>query len=412
MGHTGIKYREIMPCLLSIILDNMGFTMVYPLLTAILSTEGIFAYGTSSALIQFYLGLGYLLYPLAMFFGASFMGDFSDVLGRKKVLIICMIGLFISFFLMGLGVSLSSLTLILIGRAFSGLMAGSQPIAQAAVVDLSPSEEKTWNMTLITLTICVGIIIGPAIGGILSVISYSTPFYFSAAISILAAIWVQISFHETFKHQSEKVLHFLRPIMVIKEALIHKSVRLLALVFILMQAGFSLFFQYNLVRLEEKYEFGSLGLGMFIAFIGVCFSIALLYVIKPFIKKWCVKKITIIFLTITGLSQIVAGFVHPLGLIFLFTVPLAMGDIIAYTLMLTNFSNAVDHLSQGWAMGVAVGSMGIAWTLTGLFSNLLLLVGTEAIIIFGGLLLLLSAFFMWIYTKQTPTKKVATEETS
>ena len=65
-------------------------------------------------------------------------------------------------------IELRSVSLLLFGRFLSGLMAGSQPIAQAAVSDLSPEDQRALNMSLLTLALSVGIVLGPVMGGVLS----------------------------------------------------------------------------------------------------------------------------------------------------------------------------------------------------------------------------------------------------
>ena len=126
--------RTIAPCLLAITVDSLGFGLVYPILTMMFggTHRTLLGPGVSAAEADFLFGLGYMLYPAGMFFGASMLGDLSDRFGRKPVLLICMGGLSIATAMMAGGIALRSVSLLLFGRFLSGLMAGSQPIAQAA----------------------------------------------------------------------------------------------------------------------------------------------------------------------------------------------------------------------------------------------------------------------------------------
>jgi MFS transporter, DHA1 family, tetracycline resistance protein len=132
--------KTIAPCLLAITVDSLGFGLVYPILTMMFggAHRTLLGPGVSAAEADFLFGLGYMLYPAGMFFGASMLGDLSDRFGRKPVLIICMGGLSLATAMMAAGIELRSVALLLFGRFLSGLMAGSQPIAQAAVSDLYP----------------------------------------------------------------------------------------------------------------------------------------------------------------------------------------------------------------------------------------------------------------------------------
>ena len=111
-------YVKLPPVFIAIIVDALGFGLVYPVMASMFTSNDVsfLAPGISLATRHFYLGIGYMLYPLCMFFGASFMGDLSDSWGRKKVLLICMAGIAISFLLMAYSVIVGSLTLLFIGQ--------------------------------------------------------------------------------------------------------------------------------------------------------------------------------------------------------------------------------------------------------------------------------------------------------
>jgi MFS transporter, DHA1 family, tetracycline resistance protein len=145
----------IAPCLLAITVDSLGFGLVYPILTMMFAgTHRTFlGPGVPAAEADFLFGLDYMLYPAGMFFGASLLGDLSDRVGRKRLLLVCMGGLSVATALMATGIVLRSAALLLFGRFPSGLMAGSQPIAQAAVSDLSPESQRVLNMSLLALAL-------------------------------------------------------------------------------------------------------------------------------------------------------------------------------------------------------------------------------------------------------------------
>lgn len=126
-----LNLKLLGPCLLAIAIDAMGFGLVYPIMAAIFSDphSGIIGAGTRVSLRNFYLGLGYGVYPFFMFFGSSLMGELSDGYGRRRILLLCIFGLALSYLLMALGALLPSIALLLVGRGLSGLMAGCQGIA-------------------------------------------------------------------------------------------------------------------------------------------------------------------------------------------------------------------------------------------------------------------------------------------
>ena len=97
--------KTIAPCLLAITVDSLGFGLVYPILTMMFggAHRTLLGPGVSAAEADFLFGLGYMLYPAGMFFGASMLGDLSDRFGRKPVLLICMGGLSLATAMMAAG---------------------------------------------------------------------------------------------------------------------------------------------------------------------------------------------------------------------------------------------------------------------------------------------------------------------
>ncbi|MCL9685839.1 MFS transporter [Legionella maioricensis] len=394
--------RKTSPCFFAVIIDALGFGLVYPVMTSLFTADHspVLSADASIALKHFYLGLSYMLYPLCMFFGTSFMGDLSDVWGRKKVLFLCMMGITLSFLLMGFGVAFSSLTILLIGRALSGLMAGSQPIAQASIADLSTPETKPLNMSLISMSFSVGSVLGPLLGGVMSDsqllpwFTYTTPFFMAALLALLASIWIGFGYKDTTLALSHKKISILRPVQIFIEAFQHKSVRILALVFLLMQMGFSLYFQFIIVYMKNAYEYTNWQLGAVQGMIGLGFAIGILAGMPLCVRRFKVSSIAVVTLLLTGLGQLLV-YVLPLSLLqWPLAIIIATCDIMAFSCLLTLFSNAVDEKSQGWVMGISGSVMAFAWMITGLGSNLLSLISSAGLIALGGMLLIISAVLL------------------
>lgn len=403
-GMAKIKWLHIAPCLFAIIIDALGFGLVYPVMTAIFTSphDPVLAAGASVALRHFYLGLSYLLYPLCMFFGTSFMGDLSDSWGRRPVLLLCMLGIAISFFLMGLGTMMGSLVLLLVGRAFSGLMAGSQPIAQAAVADLSTKESKAMNMSVISMSYSIGVILGPLLGGFLSDrlfgswFTFQTPFFIAALLALGAFFWLYRAFEETGVIRSHGV-SLMRPIRLFLDAFEDRSIRRLATVFLLMQMGFSTFFQFIVVEMRVDYFYSNWQLGAINGMIGLGFALGLLLGMPICLKLLKVQRLAYgtMFLTAVGLLfSALTPFAWPQWFFALF---IATVNVMAFAGMLTLFSDAVSKDKQGWAMGISGAVMAVAWMLTGFFSNLIPLFGARGIIFIGGVLLLFGSYFLYRY---------------
>jgi len=413
MKQPSFSIREIAPCFFAIFIDILGFGLVYPVLTALfISTDSsILPMNASQELRFFYLSLSFLLYPLFMFFGASFMGDVSDILGRKKVLIICMSGLFVGFSLMGLGVKATSISLLLIGRAFSGLMAASMPVALAAIADLSTPENKAVHMSYVGLAQSLGFVLGPFMGGVLSDVSvvrffdFSIPFFTSGSLALIAIVWLWTGFDETFVRCEGKRVDPKRFFQVFVKASKHRAIRLLSLVFLFMQMGLALYLQLILIFYKNSFNYSSLKMGLFNAFLGLWFAIGLLVVVPYSVKYYRVEWIAFFCLLIAGVFEFFAAIIPNELLLWVVGIPLAMSVQVGFTTMLTAFSNAADVNSQGWAMGITGSIIAISFVFTGLSPNLVPLVGVKVLIFVGSLLILIGCLLMLMYCKRILQKR-------
>lgn len=155
---------------LVLIIDAMGFSIVFPVVGSLFlqPDHGLLPNVNSMVMRDLFYGLSLICFFVCMLFGAPFFGDLSDRLGRKRVILICLFGTGLAYLFGVVGVAISSISLFLLGRCVAGFLAGSQSIAQAAIIDISTPENKTTNLALITLASCLGWAIGPLLGGIFS----------------------------------------------------------------------------------------------------------------------------------------------------------------------------------------------------------------------------------------------------
>jgi len=128
------------------------------------------------------------VYSLSSFLMSPIWGGLSDRIGRRKIILVGLMGYAVSFFIFGIGEDY--LWVLYVSRILGGLFSGAATAcAVAYVADITTPEKRTKAMGLVGMSIGMGFIFGPAIGGLLSGISLRTPFFASSALALLTFVF-------------------------------------------------------------------------------------------------------------------------------------------------------------------------------------------------------------------------------
>lgn len=359
---------------LVIFIDQMGITFVFPVLTPLFmdTSSTLIPTHVSAEMRDFLYGLCLALYPLFLFIGAPLLGDISDQVGRKKILLACLLGSAASFILSAIAISYDSLTWLLISRAVAGFFSGSLYIAQAAIVDVSPEDKKAINLSYIIVAISVGMVLGPLIGGYFSDIhlvkwfTYSTPFEVATLLAIVNAALLMLVFKETFTVTKQVKIKIFQGFVLFKNAFTDPAIRLLSGILLFLLFGWTLYFQAISWILLQRFNFSADRIGLFIGYLGIGFVIALTVVFRLFTKYSKPTKTLQICLAINFITFLLA-FLLPLEWMEWLMAPFIIGSMaICYTSLLAFFSNSVSAEKQGWIMGITGAVNAAAWTISGL----------------------------------------------
>jgi MFS family permease len=116
-------------------------------------------------------------------------GRFSDIYGRKPILVLSTAGTILAFLWLAYASTLESL---LVARAFGGIMSGNLAAAFAYATDVTDPNNRAKGLGIVASAFGVGFAIGPLMGGFLGVVdgvpSMHWPGLASAALSAVAFI--------------------------------------------------------------------------------------------------------------------------------------------------------------------------------------------------------------------------------
>jgi MFS transporter, DHA1 family, tetracycline resistance protein len=163
--------------LVTIFVDITGFAMVVPLLPLYVQRHA------GGAILAGAMGS---LYAVMQVIGAPVIGSLADRHGRRRVLVVCLLGSFAAYLLLGFADSLAAIAAAV---AFCGLMGGSFATAQAYIADGAGPARRTRWLGLAGASVGLGIAAGPLIGGLLGVRGLRVPAFAASALALANALF-------------------------------------------------------------------------------------------------------------------------------------------------------------------------------------------------------------------------------
>lgn len=392
----------VAPLFLVLCIDGMGLGLLFPILNSIIIDPSTQFLPVSMTLTvrEVYYGVAVGIFMLSWFFGAAILGDLSDTVGRKKALMICLLGSGVGYLIGGIAIMIHSYWLLVFGRMVAGFTAGSQPIAQAAIVDVSTPETKTRNIGWILLSISMGFVIGPIVGGVLanrnfiSWFTFSTPLDFAALISFINFLLLWWLFDETYTVKGKLRIRFHHAATIFVSAFKHVKVRELSFVLLVMITGWSMIFSFVSLYGSQAYHFTPFQVSMFMGAMGVGFSIGCGYLVGFCARHFTLKQATITGYFLGAIATLVMVFAHSVLAAWFLLVVIGATMAVGYSDLITLFSNQVGEDEQGWVMGVTGSIMALCFGLTGLLTGMITRYGIEWPMIAGSILIIVSGFML------------------
>lgn len=171
-----MKRSPLLPIFLIVLVDVLGLTIVFPLLSIYAETFGATAF-TAALLVP--------AYAICQMLSGPALGRLSDRVGRRPVLLVSQCGTLIGFLMIA---SAHTLWLIFLGRIIDGLTAGNLTVAQAYIADNTAAKDRARSFALIGIAFGLGFMLGPAITAYLSHYSIAAPLYAAAGLSLTSIV--------------------------------------------------------------------------------------------------------------------------------------------------------------------------------------------------------------------------------
>jgi MFS transporter, DHA1 family, tetracycline resistance protein len=390
-----VKLPPLFPILLVNFVGTLGFSIVLPFLVFLVMKFGgdAITYGLLAA-----------TYPAFQLIGAPLLGRWSDMFGRKKVLLLSNVGTSIGWILFLFAIFLPAeksytiniisigtfvisvpLFVLFLARAIDGITGGNISIANAYLADLSSDKTRSKNFGKMAISSNLGFILGPALAGILGGTIYGEvlPVLAALILSLVTVIVITLLLKES-KPSS-------REILVPEEGTIRKVfsqecrepysgadinkpkfldifkleyVSLLLILYFLIFLGFNIYYAAFPTHAASDLKWSVTQLGIYYAVLGGVMALVQGPILRQALKKFSEEKLVVIGSLILGAGFVLFvsnNIVSVSGALILF----AVGNGLMWPSFMSILSRRAGSKLQGTVQGVA-GSFGGMASIIGL----------------------------------------------
>lgn len=191
LGSRKLLFSPTTILVMTIFIDATGFGMIIPLLPFYAET---FQAGSTA------LGILVASFSVMQFVFSPLLGRVSDKLGRKPVLVMSILTSMASFVLFAFA---NSFLLLLLSRMIAGL-ATETAVAQAYIADVTSKKERAAGIGKVGAAHGAGFIVGPAIGGFLSVYGFSAAGFAAVFLTLINLLFVLFLLPESLSKESRE----------------------------------------------------------------------------------------------------------------------------------------------------------------------------------------------------------------
>ena len=340
-------HKSIWFIFFTVVLDITGIGIIFPIMPDLLEELGI----ENVADAALWGGVLATSYALMQFLFSPIIGNLSDAIGRRKVILIALFALSIDYLILGFA---TTLWILVLGRIIAGIAGGTVPTATAYLADISENDERAKNFGLIGAAFGLGFILGPALGGILGEIDSRAPFFLSAFLTFLNFLFGFFVLPESLSIENRRKfsLTSLNPFATIWESFLFKKLRVGLICFFIISTAHWVYPAIWSFWGKEIFGWGSGMIGFSLACYGVGISVVQGFVIRmKIISKIGARWIVTFSLIVGAFAMLVLGFTSIAWMVFIIIPFSALSELLTPTLG-GFFANQVSDLEQGKLQGV------------------------------------------------------------
>jgi multidrug resistance protein len=377
--------KEKLIILSTVLVDVIGFGIVIPILPYYV-TE----FGASPIVVT----LLFASFSLFSFLSAPLLGAWSDRVGRRPILILSILSTATGWFVFA---SARVIWVLFLGRIIDGIAAGNFTIAQSYIGDISrDSKERTKNLGLISAVFGVGFLLGPIVGGLLSHVSHSFPFWMAGLMALVNGILAILFLPETHHTRDLTRMPSFSPFRPLIRAVENRGLRplymtwlMFALAFVTGQSVFALF-------AKDVFGFSAFETGLAFTVVGLTVVANQTFLLNTFwLARFSEHRLVTLMLIIlaAGLASIAT---EQVPLFFAGLAALGTGQAVLRVVITSQVSGRGEDRRRGENIGILSALMSAAMVVAPVLAGALF----EVDHVFPYLLAILFLFWgLWIHSR-------------
>ena len=332
---------------LIMLMDVIGITLLSPVAAYIVQK-----YSQSALMVSMLT----VLYAGGQFIAAPLIGKLGDRYGRRPVLLISLLGQGIGYLIFGLG---GALWILFLGRIIGWITGGNLSTASAYIADVSRPEERSKNFALIGMAWSVGLILGPAVGGILGQFNLQAPAFVAMALAflnLLVGIFVLPESLPVERRETTPMrLSDYNPIVAIFEMARKPGLGWLLLVTALFNFAFNGINSTSTLFVIEKFSAQPWHLSLLMGLGGIACGVTNLLLVPRLVRRFGDTKVALSSLIGQSIFDISIFFVPMFWPIFPLNMLISAISSFTFPTLTTLSTDRVPHREVGRLMGVTTG---------------------------------------------------------
>ena len=330
--------KPLLVLFLTILVNLIGFGIIIPLLPF---------YATSYGASPVTIGLLFASFSISQLFAAPLLGEWSDRWGRRPVLILSLIGTTLSFVMLALA---TSLWMLFAARIIDGLSGGNITTARAYIADVTAEEDRAKAYGFLGAAFGLGFILGPALGGFFSHISYTAPIWVAAIVSLGATVLAWVWLPETL-HRARAVSG--SPWQALREIAGRSQLRVLLAVDFIYWMSFAVYQTTFALFGANRFGFDAARTGYFLSAFGFLGVIVQGGLVGPIVRRLGERRTLTAGLVLAAIGWGGSAFTYSLPVFVLLLVPGAMGIGLCNATLSALISHSAGADEQGRVQGAA-----------------------------------------------------------